>query len=79
MVNLIFDKEFFKYTRLEKTSGDKRISSGVGFSSDAALRFAGYLRCDSRTIMKLFLKKIAHETHPRFVVDLHCILKFHAN
>ena len=31
--------------------------SGVGFSSDAALRFAGFLRCHNRTIMKLFLKK----------------------
>ena len=29
----------------------------MGFSSDAALRFAGFLRCDSRTIMKSFLKK----------------------
>ena len=39
----------------------------VGFSSDAALRFAGYLRCDSLTIMKSFLKKIARE----FTGNLH--------
>ena len=44
---------------------------GVGFSSDVALRFrrffAGFLRCDSRTIMKSFLKKIACEFSGNFV------------
>ena len=34
-----------------------KLRSGVNFSSDAARRFAGFLRCDSRTIMKSFLKK----------------------
>ena len=43
--------------------------SGVGFLSDAALRFAGFLRCDSRTIMKSFLKKIAR----KFTGNLHKI------
>ena len=37
------------------------MSPGVGFSSDAALRFAGCLKCDRRTVMKSFLKKIARE------------------
>ena len=45
--------------------------SGVGFSPDAALRFAvlfaGFLRCDNRTIMKSFLKKIAREFSGNFV------------
>ena len=40
---------------------------GVGFSSDAAMRFAGLLRCDSRTKMKSFLKKIAREFSGNFV------------
>ena len=45
--------------------------SGVGFSPDAALRFAvlfaGFLRYDNRTIMKSFLKKIAREFSGNFV------------
>ena len=47
------------------------IHNGVGFSSDTALRFAGFsagfVRCNSHTIMKSFLKKIALE----FTGNLH--------
>ena len=39
----------------------------VGFSSDALLRFAGFLRCDSLTIMQSFLKKIAPEFSENFM------------
>ena len=37
------------------------LTTGVGLSSDAALRFAGFLTCNNRTIVKSFLKKIARE------------------